>query len=594
MLSFQLLSYNPAIIVSSSVADPSYLHFNSMASLQNTTTASQKTYVWFFGYVGDTFYPEYQLGINQTTMIDLAKNLSETLGKNTLILATAVDEIPVSNTTEYPSGTISPSMIPNVTSYVSQLENYSSAVYGRLQFNQFNLSSYPGYGSCTLGGGSGPWYDCPIYNQTALYIDTLHLNGVWFDIDVQYYNKVGPLIFNQMMQNLTNLFPNATFILNESPASLSNGTENKYIVEVPSDCSGGCNWENDTYVEPSTFQNLTVSENEIQTLNSYFPGHVLLHFDASGPSPLGRAGQPMSAFGHLSNPNEISILQSLLYEGANPVFSNESFDLVVPLIGSWDFLNNSYPGVLYNSLTIGNYARSTISAFEQVIVQARSLLSFSDNNMSSNKGTCTLPLVGKGNLLALGVAAQSAKSNNPISIVSVTDNLHDTWNLQSNASAQQNESVGQLVLVSVYSTIASKEISPLKITVSFSGANSHAKGSLGCYDLIGNFSLIRSQQTFGTATGGALDAISATTFSPLSNSFEIGVTSIESNGCSSCSISAGTGYSLTFSSSNNGEPTVGMEFKYPSSVQDDCDFALSGLGSINTGAVVCVAFNSPP
>jgi hypothetical protein len=551
---------------------------------QNTANSNQKTYVWFFGYIGDTFYPEYQLGINQSTMVQVAENLSQTLGKSNLVLATSVDEIPVSNTSEYPSGTITPSMIPNITSYVSQLENYSSAVYGRLEFDQFNLTSFPGFGSCTLGGGYGPWYDCPIYNQTALYINTLHLSGVWFDIDVQYYDKIGAELFNQMMQNLTTLFPSATFILNEAPASLSNSTKNKYIVQLP-----GYTWVNDTYVEPSATPTLVVNESEIQQLNAEFPGHVLLHFDASGPPPLGRPTQPMAEFARETKAEEITTLQSILYQGLYPSFPNESYDLVIPIIGAWDFLNSSDPSLLYNSLSFGTYPHSTIDAFEQIILETRSEFGFSENLVKGNKATCSLPVVGTSNLLAVGISVQTAKGASPISVDSITDSIHDDWSLQSNASLQ-NSVRKQFVLASIYSTVALKGSTPLKISVTFSVTKSHAQGFISCFDFIGDYNSTQRQDTFGVLSEANPNSLNATAFSPSPNSIEVAIASVESDGCFSCSIASGTSYNPSYLNANNGLPATGMEFKYSSASQDTCGFMLSGFGEITSGGVACAAF----
>jgi hypothetical protein len=267
-------------------------------------------------------------------MINIAKNLSETFGKNNLVLLTSVDEILGQG------GTISKSMIPTIKSYVSELHVYASAIYGRLDFNQFNLTS-----------------PISIDSQLSLYIDTLHLNGVWFDNSIHYYQVIGAVSFNKMMQKLTTQFSNATFILNHT---------DKYgnIIELR-----GYNWETNTYITPSTVGSLVVNQKEIEELNLGFPGHVLLHLDADGPTPLGNPNEAMSLFGNLNNTKEVSKLYKLAYNATHCEFTNESYSMIFPVIGSWDFINSTFDGVLYNSISTGNFARSTFGSFEQIILE---------------------------------------------------------------------------------------------------------------------------------------------------------------------------------------------------------------------------------
>ncbi len=220
-----------SIFTASFSTTPSPHFMGRGGSAYNNST--RPVYTWFFGYVGDTFYPQSELGILPQTMIQTAKSLSQTFGKDQLNLLTAVDEIPLKG------GTIEPSMIPTIRSYVSTLEQ-SGAVYGRLDMIQFNLTATR-FGDCTS------WSDCPIYNQSALYLNTLGLKGIWFDHVARYYATVGNVTFNQMMQNLTELYPSATFILNHDP------TQFGYITELP-----GYSWGNQTYVSPSPPSNSLV------------------------------------------------------------------------------------------------------------------------------------------------------------------------------------------------------------------------------------------------------------------------------------------------------------------------------------------------
>lgn len=318
-------------------------------------------FIWFFGYVGGTYYPMYQLGINQSTMVAVAKNLSSIIPSRRLVLVTSVDEIP--------GATINSSMLPVIESYVADLHQYAAAVYGRLDLKQFNLTAQPGttFGDCN--GGPFADYNCPIYNQTRLYLlppkkGGLGLNGIWFDSASQYNNFTGSTFFNQMMQNLTASFPSAKFILNHSNVRYG------YITEQP-----GYTWENNTYVCPSTFGNLAPNKTELQQFYSRFPGHVLLHMDADGPSPIGDPSRPMSIFGNQSSAQEVAVLTKLVKKGLHPgpSFVNESYFTLVPIVGSWDYINATNDGVLYNSLSVGDYARSTYSNFTMIIVDSYNL-----------------------------------------------------------------------------------------------------------------------------------------------------------------------------------------------------------------------------
>lgn len=561
------------------VSEPLLRHNQPLSNSQN------KIYAWFFGYIGDTFYPEYQLGINQTMMINLAQNLSKVFGKNNLILSTAVDEVPSSI---LPNGDITASAIPAIKSYIADLHKYASAVYGRLQFDQFSLTSNTTYGDCTLGGGSGPWYDCPVYNQTRLYIDQLGLNGIWFDIDVQYYHKIGATLFNEMMQNLTELFPNATFALNEAPASLGSCqgnviTCNEVIIPL-----AGYTWENQTYVVPTTNDNATsVDLADLQVFNQYYPGHVLMHFDGSGPFPLGNETHPMAQFADLSNSQEISDMLQLMYQGFYPALPNESYDMVIPIVGSWQMINSTTYGVLYNSLDFGNYARSTLHAFEQAALESLQQISFSEKYSSSLRGSCSIPVAGPGDELVVGVSVESTNSN-PVSVIIVNDNGEDQFKLQTSANSQ-NTSSEEFVLASIYSSIALNEENPLKIGVTFSApAKTHVRGYISCYLLIGNYTDAQESTTFGSISQLDPTVINATAFTPISNSFELAVAALSPCGAT-CSLSPGSGYITNFMGADD-QIAVGMEYLYPSGTNDSCGLTLSDFNNYTVGADACIAY----
>ncbi len=360
---------------------------NAASSLvSNTTTVSAPVYIWFFGYIGNTFFPAHELELSQSAVIKVAQNLSETFGKQNLMLMTAVDEIPAKG------GTITndTSHISAVKSYVAKLHQYASGVYGRLDMSQFNLSP-SGYGNCRIVAGQFRDYNCPIYNQTRLYINQLGLDGIWFDKAYYYYRIAGKLVFNQLMQNLTEMFGNSTrkFILNETCCGI--------ITPLP-----GFTWESETYASPSPPQIYTfkLSSKKIGQLNAAFPGHVIAHLDAEGPPHLIGTSprEPMATFAALNVSAESKVLSMLVYKGLHAAQRDQSYAMVIPLIGSWTFngkLNCSlqadftvicsrkspdYQGILYNALSSGKFALSTLKSFEQIVLENTPTMSIDPNN----------------------------------------------------------------------------------------------------------------------------------------------------------------------------------------------------------------------
>lgn len=359
------------VFTSSSFVSNSY----NNASSTTQSCSANPTYVWLFGYIGNTFYPKSELGISTSKVLNMASNLSSAAGgPQNLVILTAVDEIPATG------GTISGSSnISAIKSYVADLHKYACAVYGRLDFYQFNLTALPGtaYGNCV--GGSFTDYNCPIYNQTRLYIDTLGLNGIWFDHDVFYYDQAGNLTYNWLMQNLTKMVPSAKFILNETPAGAKNG----YITQLP-----GFSWENQTYVSPSPpAGSLTLSPKKLQTLYAAFPGHVIAHLDAEGPPKLigSSSSEPMAIFAALNTTQETTVLDGLVYNGGHAPIANESYVMVIPILGAWTFngkldctlepnssvscvkgSGSNYHGFLYNGFSTGKNARNTARSFQEI------------------------------------------------------------------------------------------------------------------------------------------------------------------------------------------------------------------------------------
>lgn len=375
-------------------------------------------YVWLFGFVGNTFYPQTQLGLTQQQVIDVAKNLCAAVGKQNLNILTAVDEI---QTYLDPNGVINtsnPAIMSNITSYVSSLKQYSAAVYGRLDFLQYNVS-FPSYGAI-----SNP---LSVYNQTSLYVNKLGLSGVWFDRSPSYYADgpndkgaktppgAGPETFNRMMQNLTTMFPAAKFILNQAASQFG-----------PITPFGNTTWEQNTYICPTVQVNkpgytLTDDWAEFPEFYARFPGHVLLHFDAQGPYPL-TAGSPppMATFANMSVSQEQTVLDNLAINGTEPsVNDGVSYSMVYPIIGAWTSWNvNGWPQynqTLYNSLTIGNYHRSTNATFVNIMKSVHP----SGLALSSYSGNVGKTITVKGTYFPASSTAQIKFDGNSVAQGSV-------------------------------------------------------------------------------------------------------------------------------------------------------------------------------
>ncbi len=69
---------------------------SSTSSSSNSTTTTIKTsapvFVWLFGYVGDEFYPQMQLGLYPSSVIAIAQNLSALVGPSNLRIVAPVDQ----------------------------------------------------------------------------------------------------------------------------------------------------------------------------------------------------------------------------------------------------------------------------------------------------------------------------------------------------------------------------------------------------------------------------------------------------------------------------------------------------------------------
>lgn len=314
-------------LANASIALNSVAYSPSSYSVENYSLSTQPVFVWMFGYIGNLFYPQTQLNLTQQDLVNAAKNISLEVGQQNLQLVTVVSQIP--------KHTINSTMIPIIKSFVDNLRQYASVVYGRLDLLQFNLTTKQ-----------------TIYNETQMYVNELDLNGIWLDHASVYYSNVGFQQFNFLMENLTEMFPNVHFILNH--------TFHRVLITP----ANGTTWEKMTYVSPSTKSDLTVNRTLLVELNQRFPNHVLMHFDAFATESY----EPMGRFADLNASTEISVLSSLANKGAFASKSLYRYVMLYPIIGGWTYIGSAYHGTLYNSLSVGNYSRSTAQNFTNIMV----------------------------------------------------------------------------------------------------------------------------------------------------------------------------------------------------------------------------------
>jgi hypothetical protein len=313
-----------------------------MATFASTKT-TQPIFVWYFGYVGNVFYPQMQLGITPAQMVSEAANMSEAVGSNTsLVFVSAVDQ-----TTAGQVNWANLSQVQVILHYVDGLRKYGQ-VYGRLDLQQFNSTGFKG----TVSKMS-------IYKEVKYYYLQLNVTGIWLDhASVLYYdNKTA---FNQMMQNLSASFPSLHFIVNQTAGQ-------KYASHVIEPTSG-TTWANMTYVSPSILPGSTKNipaQTQFVSWNKYYPGRVIVHFDSFAQT----SNEPMGLFANLSNTSEISTINTLAAEGLTAASKNAGFSLLYPVMGGWTYKGSTYNGTLYNSLSIGKFDRNTDASFIPTMVK---------------------------------------------------------------------------------------------------------------------------------------------------------------------------------------------------------------------------------
>jgi hypothetical protein len=288
-----------------------------------SSAASKPVFVWMFGYTGDTFVPQSQLGISTTQFVSQVKSISNAVGKSNLRLVSVIGEEPGHN--------IQSGSEAAIKAFVGQLKPYASVLYGRIDLQEFNTKSSP-----------------TLQSQVALF-ESLGVNGVWLDEGPNLWHSMGSPAFNSMIQNLVKAYPSLNIIMNQ--AVNKGGADGGWITPAK-----GTTWGSHTYISPSVNAKscCTVNAKTISTMNKIYPGRVLLHFDANAQIST----EPMGIFALKTPSQQESTVQNLVNEG-----KSQNFDFQFPVLGAWTYNGSKYHGDLYNSLASGTDHQGTESSF---------------------------------------------------------------------------------------------------------------------------------------------------------------------------------------------------------------------------------------
>lgn len=296
-----------------------------------SATANRPVFVWLFGYTGDNFLPQQELGVTPQNLLSAVQNISASVGSSNLRLVDAVGE--------EPGGNVQSQMIPTIKSYIDSLRQYASVVYARIDLEEFNTSS-----------------SSSLFSQVSIFVNEMDINGFWFDHGPNLWQATGSTAFNAMMQNLSSSFPKIRFILNQATNLGGWITPSK-----------GTTWGERTYISPTvlsgTYNQLSLKT--IAALNAIYPGRVLVHFDAFASSMM----EAMGIFANQSASVEKSTINHLSYSGIHPQSTNYSYSLLFPVLGAWTSTYSVYNGTLYNGLTIGAFARGTLPRFTEIMAR---------------------------------------------------------------------------------------------------------------------------------------------------------------------------------------------------------------------------------
>lgn len=297
------------------------LQLGAESAFAKTSSTKVPVFVWMFGYTGDYFLPQTQLGITPSQTVSVAQTISSDVGgASSLRLVGVVGEEPGNN--------VQSSNISTIAAYVTSLKPYASILYGRLDMEEFNFTS-----STTL------------ISQVSLYVNQLGLNGIWIDHGPNEWQAVGSTAFNAGMQAIVNEFPTLNIIMNQAVE------KGGYITPASGDT-----WGQNTWISPSLVSNTynQVNLTIIKALNAIYPNRVVLHFDANAQVST----EPMGLFANQAKSVEKSTIRSLVSEG-----KSNDFNLVFPILGDATEASSIYNGTLYNSLKIGMYQRGTEDSF---------------------------------------------------------------------------------------------------------------------------------------------------------------------------------------------------------------------------------------
>ena len=301
------------------------LFVSDMPAQVFSQSQSSAVWVWVYGYQSHKFQPWRDLGLNKDQILSRVRNISGYVGRNNLYLVPPVSD----------GGCcfIDPAKSAPLANWISALKVYSAHVLCRFPLTSANLTS-------DVKGHN-------IFTEAQLLLGTLGCDGMWLDFSGKYYDAVGKVKFNQMMQDLQDQYPNAIWGLN----TVRN-------IPVP-----GANrtWVGQTWVFPSinygTDNNFSLSL--IQTAQAYYSNRVVLHWDASANSPTA----PFSIFTSENVLTQESLVKGLLADGRAFGFS-----LLVPVIGSSTYRGGPYHGTLYNSFAVGTYGQNTFHTFVKCLV----------------------------------------------------------------------------------------------------------------------------------------------------------------------------------------------------------------------------------
>jgi hypothetical protein len=276
-------------------------------------SVNKPVFVWMFGYTGDAFYPQSQLGLSPAQTISIAQQISAKVGKDNLRIVSSVG---------LEGGGVGSGSIATEKNYVSTLKQYASVVYGRVDMQD---------------------YENNLVSAVSVLVRSIGVNGLWFDEGPKLWAAKGSGWFNSQMQNLENTYPGLNIIMNQ--ALVDGG----YIKPAAGD-----SWGSHTYISPSVGSGgcCSVDMSEINALNSIYPGRVLLHFDAFAKVPT----EPMGIFANQQSGTETSEIRSLSS-------SSHNYDFLFPVLGAWTYYKSQYKGTMYNSMSMGSHSRGTFSSF---------------------------------------------------------------------------------------------------------------------------------------------------------------------------------------------------------------------------------------